>query len=42
MDYYHNEKMQELFELLKQPKTLDEIDLSANFIKNLLLKIIAT
>jgi len=24
MDYYHDEKMQELFELLKQPKTLDE------------------
>ncbi|MCQ8905552.1 MAG: YifB family Mg chelatase-like AAA ATPase [Methanothermobacter sp.] len=42
MDYYHDEKMQELFELLKQPKTLDEIDLSPNFIKNLLLKIIAT
>lgn len=42
MDYYHDEKMQILFEVLKQPKSLDEIDLSSEFIKNLILKIIAT
>ena len=42
MDYYHDEKMQKLFEMLKQPKTIEEIDLSVNFIKNLILKVIAT
>ncbi len=42
VDYYHDEKMQKFFEALKQPKSLDEIDLSSEFIKNLILKIIAT
>ncbi|MDO9044691.1 MAG: ATP-binding protein [Methanobacteriaceae archaeon] len=41
MDYYHDEKMQRLFEILKQPKTLEEIDLSESFIKNLILKVIS-
>jgi predicted ATPase with chaperone activity len=42
MDYYHDERMQKLFEVLEQPKSLDEIDLSDSFIKNLILKIIST
>lgn len=42
MDYYHDEKMQKLFGILKQPKTLEEMDLSESFIKNLILKIIAS
>ncbi len=42
MEYYHDKKMRKLFELLQQPKSLDEIDLSESFIKNLLLKLIAT
>ncbi|PKL57626.1 MAG: ATP-binding protein, partial [Methanomicrobiales archaeon HGW-Methanomicrobiales-5] len=33
--------MQRLFEILKQPKTLEEIDLSESFIKNLILKVIS-
>lgn len=41
MDYYHNVKMQKLFELLSQPRTLEEMDLSSNFIKHLILKVIA-
>jgi predicted ATPase with chaperone activity len=42
MGYYHDERMQKLFKLLQQPKSLDEIDLSESFIKNLLLKLIAS
>lgn len=42
MDYYHDEKMHKLFEILKQPKTLEDIDLSESFIKNLILKIISS
>jgi len=42
VDYYHDEKMQRFFEVLKQPKSLDEIDLSREFIENLILKIMAT
>lgn len=42
MDYYHDEKMQKLFGILKQPKTLEDMDLSESFIKNLILKIIAS
>lgn len=42
MDYYHDERMQKLFEVLEQPKSLDEIDLSDSFLKNLVLKIIST
>jgi predicted ATPase with chaperone activity len=40
MEYYHDVRMQKLFQLLEEPKTLDDIDLSSDFIKNLLLKII--
>ncbi|MDP1551701.1 MAG: ATP-binding protein [Methanobacteriaceae archaeon] len=42
MDYYHDEKMEKIFEVLKQPKNLDDMDLSENFIKNLIIKIIAS
>ncbi len=42
MDYYHDQKMQKLFELLTQPRTLEEMDLSSTFIKHLILKVIAT
>jgi predicted ATPase with chaperone activity len=41
-EYYHNIRMQKLFQVLEVPKSLDEIDLSKGFIQNLLLKIINT
>jgi predicted ATPase with chaperone activity len=42
MDYYHDEKMQKLFQLLEQPKSLKDMDVSDSFIKNLVLKIVST
>ncbi len=42
MEYYHDVKMQKLFQVLEEPKTLDDIDLTRPFIQNLLLKIINT
>ena len=42
MEYYHDTKMQKLFQVLEEPKSLDEIDLSRAVIQNLLLKIINT
>jgi predicted ATPase with chaperone activity len=42
MGYYHDEKMQKLFKLLQQPKSFEEIDLSESFIKNLILKLVAS
>ena len=41
MDYYHDSKMEALFEKLKQPRTLDELQLSKTFVKDLILKMIA-
>ncbi|OPY24354.1 MAG: Magnesium chelatase, subunit ChlI [Methanobacterium sp. PtaU1.Bin242] len=41
MDYYHGPKMESLFEKLKQPRNLEELRLSENFIKDLILKIIS-
>ena len=41
-DYYRDVKMQKLFQVLEEPKALDEIDLEKGFIKNLILKIINT
>jgi predicted ATPase with chaperone activity len=41
-DYYHDVKMQKLFQVLEEPKALDEIDLEKGFIQNLILKIINT
>ena len=42
MSYYHDGRMEKLFEILEQPKTLDEIDLKESFIKNLILKTLAS
>ena len=41
MDYYHDSKMEFIFKKLKQPRTLDELQLSKTFVKDLILKIIA-
>ena len=41
-DYYHDDRMQKMFNLVEQPKNLDDIDISESFIKNLVLKIIST
>jgi predicted ATPase with chaperone activity len=41
-DYYHDERMQKLFQLVEQPKTLANIDISETFITNLVLKVIST
>ena len=42
MNYYHNEKIQKIFNALKQPRSLEEMDISTSFIKNLIIKIIST
>jgi predicted ATPase with chaperone activity len=42
MNYYHDSKMEQIFEVLKQPKTLEEIQLSESFVNDLLLKIITS
>lgn len=42
MNYYHDQKMQKIFSILKQPKSLEKIDISTSFIKNLLIKIISS
>ncbi|MGB8232911.1 MAG: ATP-binding protein [Methanobacterium sp.] len=42
MNYYHDSKMEQIFEVLKQPKTLEEIQLSESFVNDLLLKIISS
>jgi len=42
LNYYHDERMDKMFKLVKQPKTLKDIDISESFIKNLVLKIIST
>ncbi|MEW6011068.1 MAG: ATP-binding protein [Euryarchaeota archaeon] len=42
MDYYHDDTMKKLFELLTQPKSMDDMDLSSSFIKHLVLKVLAT
>ena len=41
-EYYHDERMRKMFQLLEEPKSLVEIDISESFIKNLVLKIIST
>ena len=41
-EYYHDERMDKMFQLVEQPKTLNDIDISESFIKNLVLKIIST
>jgi len=42
MNYYHDEMMEQIFEVLKQPKSLEKLKLSENFVKNLILKIISS
>jgi predicted ATPase with chaperone activity len=42
MEYYHDKLMQRLFQVLEQPKKMEDIDLSMDFVQNLLLKIINT
>lgn len=42
MSYYHDKRMEKLFQILGQPKSLEEIDLSESFVKNLILKSLAT
>ena len=42
MSYYHDSKMENIFETLKQPKTLEEIQLSESFVNGMILKIITS
>ena len=42
MSYYHDSKMEHIFEVLKQPKTLEELQLSESFVNDLILKIITS
>ena len=42
MSYYHDSKMETIFEILKQPKTIEDIQLSESFVKDLILKIITS
>ncbi|NYB52151.1 MAG: ATP-binding protein [Methanobacteriaceae archaeon] len=42
MDYFHDEKMEKIFKALKQPKNIDDLQLSDSFVKGLILKIIAS
>ena len=42
MSYYHDEKMEKIFKALKQPKNLDDLQLSDSFVKGLILKIISS
>ncbi len=41
-EYYHDSRMKKMFQLLEEPKSLVEMDISEAFIKNLVLKIIST
>jgi predicted ATPase with chaperone activity len=40
-EYYHDKRMEKMFQLVEEPKSLEEIDISESFIKNLVLKIIS-
>ena len=42
MSYYHDEKMEKIFKALKQPKNLEDLQLSESFVKGLILKIISS
>lgn len=42
MEYYHDQKMQKIFDYLKQPKNLEDLKLSDSFVKNLILKLISS
>ncbi len=42
MEYYHDKLMQRLFQVLEEPKKMEDIDLSMDFVQSLILKIINT
>lgn len=42
MNYYHDSKMEKIFEQLKQPKTIEEMQLSESFVKDLILKVLTS
>ncbi|WP_414468608.1 ATP-binding protein [Methanobacterium sp. ACI-7] len=42
MNYYHDEKMEKIISILKQPRNLEELKLSESFVKNLILKIVSS
>lgn len=42
LDYYHDVKMEKLFEKLKQPHNPEELQLSETFIQDLILKIVSS
>lgn len=42
MNYYHDSKMESIFENLKQPKTIEEMQLSESFVKDLILKVLTS
>ncbi len=42
MEYHHDKLMQKLFQVLEEPKKMEDIDLSTDFVQNLILKIINT
>jgi predicted ATPase with chaperone activity len=41
MSYYHDYKMEKIFEALEQPKTIENLQLSESFVTDLFLKIVA-
>ena len=41
MNYYHDYKMEKIFEALEQPKTIENLQLSESFVTDLFLKIVA-
>lgn len=42
MNYYHDSKMESIFENLKQPKTIEEMQLSESFVRDLILKVLTS
>lgn len=42
MNYYHDSKMESIFENLKQPKTIEDMQLSESFVKDLILKVLTS
>ncbi|HNS25149.1 MAG TPA: ATP-binding protein, partial [Methanobacteriaceae archaeon] len=41
MSYYHDYRMEKIFQALEQPKTIESLQLSESFITDLFLKIVA-
>ncbi len=42
MNYYHDSKMENIFDILKQPRSLEELYLSDTFVNGLILKILSS